>query len=107
MNYIQDINGKTIKIDILENSTDILAKKKTYLRKTYKGRELDRTMVKLKSNKLNHYILIRVLVKNRLKFRFEELYKVSNKDEWIETLTLMFQNQERYEICEALLNLIK
>lgn len=107
MTYTKEIHGKTIKIDILENSTDILKKKQTFLHKTFKGRNYDSIVRKLKSNKLNYYILIRVVVKERVIYRYEELYKVKSKDEWIEVLTLMFQEMEQYEICESLLNILK
>lgn len=107
MNYKLEINNKILLIEIINEGTNILKKKKYFIEKNYTNEHLKEVQDKLTNNSLNAYFCIRKVEDKRVVFKYEELFSSKSSKELIEVLILVFEQMSEFEICEALLRIIK
>lgn len=107
MNYKLNINNKILLIEFINGGIDILERKTYFIRSRYTCEHLKEVNTKLTNNSLNAYFCIRKLENNRVVFKYEELFYTKSQEELIEILILVFEQMSEFEICEALLRIIK
>lgn len=107
MIYRKLINSKLITVEFLLGNKEIFKEKQYYLQSNYKDDQLQEVYDKLILNKLNGYFCVTVTHKDNLNFMYQALFKVRDENELIEVLIIYFKNNEEYEICDTLVEMIK
>lgn len=100
------INEKVVEIEILDRSEDILDKKIQLLYGKVDEEEVEDIIKKVRNKIINLSLTIKVIRGARLVYLYDELHYANKLSELLEVLLIHFKNQQEYEICELIVEVL-